>query len=79
MQQDCLEMGFLGFREEGNSIKRFDESMPFFATTQRNRCLLGVEACASLGEDRGAEEDEGKKGRHAKYVISTPGSKPFES
>ena len=53
--------------------------MPFFATTQRNSMSTGVEDCASLGEDSGAEEEESKKGRHAKYVISTPGPKPFES
>ena len=27
--------GIPRIKEEGNSIKRFDESMPFFATTQR--------------------------------------------
>ena len=53
--------------------------MPFFATTQRNSMSTGVEDCASLGEDRGAEEEESKKGRHARNVISTPGPKPFES
>ena len=50
--------GIPRIKEEGNSIKRFDESMPFFATTQRNSMSTGVEDCASLGEDSGAEEDD---------------------
>ena len=72
-------MGFLGLKKKETQSNGLMNQCLSLLTTQRNRCLLGVEACASLGEDRGAEEEESKKGRHARNVISTPGPKPFES
>ena len=79
MQQDCLEMRFLGFREEETQSKGLINQCLSLLPRSETVCQLGVEDCASLGEDSGAEEENKQKGRHAKYVISTPGPKPFES
>ena len=50
-----------------------------YILSQRNSMSTGGRGLCFWGEDSGAEEGEKQKGRHAKYVISTPGPKPFES